>query len=151
VSTAEFHEARSSNANLLQQAHHDPDLNRMSLRDQRIFDKFYRVRRGDRQRAGTGLGLAICRGFIEAMGGGLPPRTGPPGGGGFYDHASGRRHGDAARDAAMTPRAGPLRVLIVDDEPAIIRFLRASLQSQGYIVSTAGDAHRARHGTRRRR
>ena len=35
----------------------------------RIFDKFYRVRRGDRQRAGTGLGLAICRGFIEAMGG----------------------------------------------------------------------------------
>jgi two-component system sensor histidine kinase KdpD len=36
---------------------------------ERIFDKFYRVRRGDRQRAGTGLGLAICRGFIEAMGG----------------------------------------------------------------------------------
>jgi two-component system sensor histidine kinase KdpD len=36
---------------------------------ERIFDKFYRVRRGDRQRAGTGLGLAICRGFIDAMGG----------------------------------------------------------------------------------
>src|SRR3984893_13618964 len=36
---------------------------------ERIFDKFYRVRRGDRQRAGTGLGLAICRGFVEAMGG----------------------------------------------------------------------------------
>jgi two-component system sensor histidine kinase KdpD len=35
----------------------------------RIFDKFYRVQSGDRQRAGTGLGLAICRGFIEAMGG----------------------------------------------------------------------------------
>ena len=38
---------------------------------ERIFDKFYRVRRGDRQRAGTGLGLAICRGFIEGMGGRL--------------------------------------------------------------------------------
>jgi two-component system sensor histidine kinase KdpD len=36
---------------------------------ERIFDKFYRVRGGDRQRAGTGLGLAICRGFIEAQGG----------------------------------------------------------------------------------
>jgi two-component system sensor histidine kinase KdpD len=36
---------------------------------ERVFDKFYRVRRGDRQRAGTGLGLAICRGFIEATGG----------------------------------------------------------------------------------
>jgi two-component system sensor histidine kinase KdpD len=37
----------------------------------RIFDKFYRVHRSDRQRAGTGLGLAICRGFIEAMGGSI--------------------------------------------------------------------------------
>jgi two-component system sensor histidine kinase KdpD len=35
----------------------------------RVFDKFYRVHAGDRQRAGTGLGLAICRGFVEAMGG----------------------------------------------------------------------------------
>ena len=35
----------------------------------RVFDKFYRVRKGDRVRAGTGLGLPICRGFIEAMGG----------------------------------------------------------------------------------
>jgi two-component system sensor histidine kinase KdpD len=34
-----------------------------------VFDKFYRVRKGDRVRAGTGLGLAISRGFIEAMGG----------------------------------------------------------------------------------
>jgi two-component system sensor histidine kinase KdpD len=37
----------------------------------RIFDKFYRVRRSDRQRAGTGLGLAICRGFVEAMRGSI--------------------------------------------------------------------------------
>jgi K+-sensing histidine kinase KdpD len=36
---------------------------------ERVFDRFYRVRAGDRQRAGTGLGLAICRGFVEAMGG----------------------------------------------------------------------------------
>ena len=50
---------------------------------ERIFDKFYRVRRGDRQRAGTGLGLAICRGFIEAMEAGLPSRTGPAGRGRF--------------------------------------------------------------------
>jgi two-component system sensor histidine kinase KdpD len=36
---------------------------------ERIFDKFYRVRSGDKQRAGTGLGLSIARGFLEAMGG----------------------------------------------------------------------------------
>ena len=36
---------------------------------ERIFEKFHRAHRGDRQRAGTGLGLAVCRGFIEALGG----------------------------------------------------------------------------------
>ena len=34
---------------------------------ERIFDKFYRVRKVDQVRAGTGLGLAISRGFVEAM------------------------------------------------------------------------------------
>jgi two-component system sensor histidine kinase KdpD len=34
---------------------------------ERIFDKFYRVHKGDQVRAGTGLGLAISRGFVEAM------------------------------------------------------------------------------------
>lgn len=34
---------------------------------ERIFDKFYHVKRTDCRPAGTGLGLAICRGFVEAM------------------------------------------------------------------------------------
>ncbi|WP_421593227.1 DUF4118 domain-containing protein [Shinella sp. M27] len=38
---------------------------------ERIFDSFYRVRKGDHVRAGTGLGLSICRGFVEAMGGAI--------------------------------------------------------------------------------
>lgn len=36
---------------------------------ERVFEKFHRVKQGDRQRAGTGLGLAICRGFVDALGG----------------------------------------------------------------------------------
>jgi len=44
---------------------------------ERVFDKFYRVRAGDRQRAGTGLGLAICRGFVEALGGRIVARNRP--------------------------------------------------------------------------
>lgn len=43
----------------------------------------------------------------------------------------------------MSPHAGPLRVLVVDDEPAILRFLRASLSSQGHVVTTAADARQA--------
>ncbi|MDG3579489.1 sensor histidine kinase KdpD [Rhizobium sp. YJ-22] len=48
---------------------------------ERIFDSFYRVRKGDHVRAGTGLGLAICRGFVEAMGGSIRAenREGRPG------------------------------------------------------------------------
>jgi two-component system KDP operon response regulator KdpE len=35
----------------------------------------------------------------------------------------------------MSAGAGPLRVLVVDDEPAIRRFLRVGLSAQGYVVS----------------
>ena len=38
---------------------------------ERIFDKFYRVQKGDHVRPGTGLGLAISRGFMEIMHGTL--------------------------------------------------------------------------------
>ena len=44
-----------------------------------VFDKFYRVRAGDRQVAGTGLGLAICKGFVEAHGGRIEALAGPGG------------------------------------------------------------------------
>ena len=39
--------------------------------------------------------------------------------------------------------ANQLRILIVDDEPAILRFLRPSLATQGYIVSEASDGRSA--------
>jgi two-component system KDP operon response regulator KdpE len=50
----------------------------------------------------------------------------------------------------MTPRAGPLRVLVVDDEPAIVRFLRAGLETQGYIVSDVKDGRAALDVVRRK-
>ncbi|MBZ4691328.1 MAG: osmosensitive channel signal transduction histidine kinase [Cereibacter sp.] len=46
----------------------------------RVFDMFYRVTEGDRQRAGTGLGLAICKGLTEAMGGAIWAESASPGG-----------------------------------------------------------------------
>ena len=36
---------------------------------QRVFEKFYRVRDGDRDVQGTGLGLTICKRVVEGMGG----------------------------------------------------------------------------------
>ncbi len=48
----------------------------------RVFDMFYRVAGGDRQRAGTGLGLAICKGLVEAMCGTIRAEGGWPDGSG---------------------------------------------------------------------
>ncbi|MBL8670143.1 MAG: sensor histidine kinase KdpD [Alphaproteobacteria bacterium] len=42
---------------------------------ERVFDKFYRVHRGDAAVAGTGLGLSICRGIVEALGGTIRARS----------------------------------------------------------------------------
>ena len=46
--------------------------------------------------------------------------------------------------------AGPLRILVVDDEPAILRFLRAGLSHQGYIVIEAETGKAALDQIRRR-
>lgn len=43
-----------------------------------------------------------------------------------------------------------LRILVVDDEPAILRFLRPSLATQGYIVSEAKDGRGALEAIRRK-
>jgi two-component system KDP operon response regulator KdpE len=45
----------------------------------------------------------------------------------------------------------PLRILVVDDEPAIRRFLRTSLVAQGYQVVEAGNGQAARDAFRRDR
>ena len=51
----------------------------------------------------------------------------------------------------MTEGAGPLRVLVVDDEPAILRFLRAGLGSQGYVVLEAENRQKALDAVRGKR
>jgi two-component system, OmpR family, KDP operon response regulator KdpE len=49
------------------------------------------------------------------------------------------------------PSAAPARILVVDDEPAILRFLRAGLSSQGYVVLEAQTGHGALDAVRQRR
>ena len=43
----------------------------------------------------------------------------------------------------MNSQSGPARILVVDDEPPIRRFLRTSLTSQGYQVLEADDGAQA--------
>jgi two-component system, OmpR family, KDP operon response regulator KdpE len=49
------------------------------------------------------------------------------------------------------PGAAPVRILVVDDEPAILRFLRAGLSSQGYVVLQAQTGQAALDAVRQHR
>ena len=51
----------------------------------------------------------------------------------------------------MTTGTAPVRVLVVDDEPAILRFLRVGLGSQGYLVIEAENAQSALDAVRQRK
>ncbi len=97
---------------------------------ERVFDKFYRVRASDKKRAGTGLGLAIARGFMEAMGGSITA-------------ANREERKWRGLHSNGTDRMNPLRILIVDDEPPIRRFLKTALTAQDYRVEEAGDGETA--------
>jgi two-component system, OmpR family, KDP operon response regulator KdpE len=49
----------------------------------------------------------------------------------------------------VTSDARPLRILVVDDEPAIQRFLRVGLTAQGYVVTEVPDGRGALDAARR--
>jgi two-component system sensor histidine kinase KdpD len=50
---------------------------------ERVFDQFYRLKRGGRRPEGTGMGLAICRGIVDALSGRVRVETTPGGGATF--------------------------------------------------------------------
>ena len=92
--------------------------------EEQLFDAFQRL--GDHDNTiGVGLGMSVARGFVEAMGGTIQASDTP--GGGLT----------VALDLAA-PRAAPMtRVLVIDDEPQILRALRINLTVRGYEVVTA--------------
>lgn len=101
------------------------------------FDPFYTTKP---EGQGTGLGLSIAQGIVREHGGHIALATTPGGGATFtveLPAAAGPRHsGPVLVHAAAR---GPLKVLVVDDEPHILHYLRATLESWGHEVVTAGD------------
>ena len=107
-----------------------------------VFDKFYRVQKGDHVRAGTGLGLAISRGFVEAMHGTIQAANRTDRSGAVLTI---RLPVPAARRSAGHRRmnAAPIKVLVIDDEPPIRKLLRMGLSTQGYDVLEASNGKSA--------
>ena len=102
---------------------------------------------GERGTGGTGLGLAICKGLVEAHGGRIRAESGGAGRGTRVTFTV-----PIARDAGEKAAAPPLRrsrlsrqgresarILVVDDDPQILRFVRDALAEAGYDPLTTGD------------
>ena len=126
---------------------------------ERVFEPFYRAGTAQTGHRGSGLGLAIARGFTEANGGELRVESLPGQGatfvfelplGGAVAAARGwpsRIAGPPARRwatamAAEAPEQRP-RILVVDDEPQIVRALKVVLREAGFEALAAETAEQA--------
>ncbi len=107
----------------------------------RVFDPFFTTKA---EGEGTGLGLSICQGIVKEHGGLITLEATPGGGATFTVELPGAVR--PARVSIPTPTAAisaPLRVLVVDDEPPILHYMRATLESWGHGVVVASDGSEA--------
>ncbi len=112
-----------------------------------VFRKHVRVD-GDQGIRGSGLGLAICKGLVEAHGGRIWAESDGDGLGARFtftipvaEEAGTGAATDFDRSASHKSRTDPerTRILVVDDDPQTLRYVRDALTAAGYSPVLTGD------------
>src|SRR5436853_2163620 len=108
----------------------------------RVFEPFFTTKPEGK---GTGLGLSICQGILKEHGGRLTLEAKPGAGATFIVELPGTTPPAAPPEHAAEPGAPArkLRVLVVDDEPHILHYMSATLESWGHTVEVASDGQYA--------
>jgi two-component system NtrC family sensor kinase len=106
----------------------------------KVFEPFFTTKA---EGEGTGLGLAICQGIVKEHGGRITLSSSPGRGATFTVELPAAREA-AAADAAPAQAGGATgRILVVDDEPHIRHYMRATLAAWGHDVDVATDGEDA--------
>ena len=113
-----------------------------------LFRKHVALAGGDAEGglAASGLGLAICKGLVEAHGGRIRAESKGLGKGTRFTFTLPVAEGGDARAKARpaakrTPGGAPPKpcILVVDDDPHALRFVRNALAKAGYAVRTTAE------------
>ncbi|MGE0191489.1 MAG: ATP-binding protein [Planctomycetota bacterium] len=109
---------------------------------ERIFEPYFTTRLGGK---GSGLGLSVVHGIVQQHGGGTRVRSTVGQGTRFDVYFPALADGPVDDDGAVEPGdgRGRERVLLVDDEPAIVDALGRGLEELGYDVDPVVSAPHA--------
>ena len=107
-----------------------------------LFRKFSRTDEDEeREIGGAGLGLAICKGIVEAHGGRIWAESDGPGQGARFtftipvveETGSGATTPSPRRATrSRRKKSEEIRVLVVDDDPQALKYIRAALSKAGF-------------------
>jgi PAS domain S-box-containing protein len=120
----------------------------------RIFDPFFTTRKVGE---GTGLGLSVCHGIITEHNGRIYVRSKPGKGATFIvelpivaEPVSAEMPGYAGADIRQVT-ASPSALLIIDDDPMLLKFLEEFLITRGHNVDAVNNARDAQKAFRSRK